>query len=201
MIQGDSTEYELLKKWAEETPIFNPNQAEFFSVEIGVRKGLGSKIIMDTFMERLKGKNYMHIGIDPYGHRKYQHYDDAPKIQRDYTYTMMEEMMEDFKEWRVIPDGMTLENFHHCWMTDQSFMNGGSQYSNRHFNFVHFDGPHMSKDVMLESVWFANRAYKGTRFVFNDYPKYKMNMIEHALTLFGFEPIDKGENKYCLEKK
>ena len=84
-------------------------------------------------------------------------------------------------------------------MTDTEFMkeNGHLEY----FNFVHFDGPHMTKDVITEAVWFANRSVKGTRFVFDDYPKYKMDIIADALTLYGFKTIEKGENKICLERQ
>ena len=31
--------------------------------------------------------------------------------------------------------------------------------------FVHLDGPHMTRDVMIESVWFGARAASGCRFV------------------------------------
>ena len=56
MIKGDSEEYDLLEKWAK----FDCQG--HYSCEIGVRQGLGSKIIMDNVTN-----NYMHVGIDPYG--------------------------------------------------------------------------------------------------------------------------------------
>jgi hypothetical protein len=43
------------------------------SCEIGVREGLGSKIIMDNVRN-----NYIHVGVDPYGDLVYQHCDDQP---------------------------------------------------------------------------------------------------------------------------
>jgi hypothetical protein len=46
MIRGDSKEYELLEKWAKTVPL-TPGQ-KVITVEIGVREGLGSKIIMDA---------------------------------------------------------------------------------------------------------------------------------------------------------
>ena len=74
MIRGDSSEYDLLEKWS------SINCNGFKTVEIGVREGLGSKIIMDN------AENYkMHIGIDPYGNLKYQHYDDHEPLTYDYT--------------------------------------------------------------------------------------------------------------------
>jgi hypothetical protein len=42
MIQGDSVEYDLLAKWA------NFDCKGDYSCEIGVRDGMGSKIIMDN---------------------------------------------------------------------------------------------------------------------------------------------------------
>jgi hypothetical protein len=57
MIRGDSTDYELLEKWSK-----GFDCQGFKSCEIGVREGLGSKIIMDNVVN-----NYIHVGVDPYG--------------------------------------------------------------------------------------------------------------------------------------
>ena len=64
-IEGDSKEYELLTKWAKDFDCQG-----YKTCEIGVRKGLGSKIIMDNCKN-----SYMHIGVDCYGNLPYQHYD------------------------------------------------------------------------------------------------------------------------------
>ena len=55
MIQGDSDDYALLEKWSKD---FDCNG--YYSVEIGVRQGQGSKTIMDNVKN-----NYLHIGVDP----------------------------------------------------------------------------------------------------------------------------------------
>ncbi len=191
MIRGDSKEYDLLKKWAEQAPIFDTSKA-YISCEIGVREGLGSKIIMDAFRERTKDvMPYKHIGIDPYANLKYQHYDNSPEYTCDYTDDMRKQMEKDFNSY---PEFLFLP------VKDTDFMNGGG-FGYPYFDFVHFDGPHMSKDVMTECIWFANRSRKGTRYVFDDYPKYKMDIIADALTLYGFKTIEKGENKICLERQ
>ncbi len=44
-IRGDSTEYDLLKKWSETLPFFEEPKS-VTTCEIGVREGLGSKVIM-----------------------------------------------------------------------------------------------------------------------------------------------------------
>ena len=188
MIKGDSSEYELLKKWCETTPVHDPKK-RFFSCEIGVREGLGSKIIMDSFNERFQGTPYMHFGVDPYGNLNYQHYDNTGSYTCDYTDDMYEKMMEDFTSYPM---------YFFTKMTDTEFMNS---YTNiDYFNFVHFDGPHMTKDVITEAVWFANKSIKGTRFIFDDYPKYDMPFIAKILEKYNFKTIEAGKNKICLEK-
>jgi len=197
MIRGDSSDYELLKKWCETIQVHNPKN-RFFSCEIGVREGLGSKIIMDTFKEKLQGIGYMHFGIDPYGDLIYQHCDNQPNITwkgfpkgvaPTYSDEMGEQMIKDFEEYPM---------FNFIKMTDTQFMNENGHLE--YFNFVHFDGPHMTKDVITEAVWFANRSTKGTRFVFDDYYAYDMELINKVLEKYGFLVIESGKNKICLEK-
>jgi hypothetical protein len=52
------------------------------------------------------------------------------------------------------------------------------------FAFVHFDGPHMTKDVITEAIWFANRSAPHTRFVFDDHGKYAMSVIANSTFVF-----------------
>ena len=105
MIQGDSVEYELLAKWAD----FDCNGDH--SCEIGVRDGMGSKIIMDNIKN-----NYLHIGVDPYGNLNYQHYDSTGAYQCDYTDEMRDTMLNDLKSYR------NAGKFHLANMTDTLFM-------------------------------------------------------------------------------
>jgi hypothetical protein len=85
-------------------------------------------------------------------------------------------------------------------MTDTEFMNE-SKHMHSKFAFVHFDGPHMTKDVINEAIWFANRTAPHTRFVFDDIKSYRMDLIANVLTFYGFKTIETGINKICLEKK
>jgi len=85
-------------------------------------------------------------------------------------------------------------------MTDTQFMND-SEHRFSTFAFVHFDGPHMSKDVMTEAIWFANRAAPNTRFVFDDHNTYQMSTIAYALTLYDFKTTEMGDNKCLIERK
>ena len=183
MIRGDSKEYELLEKW---TKGFDCQG--YKSCEIGVREGLGSKIIMDNVVN-----NYLHVGVDPYGNLEYQHYDHTGAYTCDYTDEMRDTMLNDFKDYR------NQGRFTLCNMTDTKFMND-TEHRYSTFAFVHFDGPHMTKDVLTETMWFANRSAPHTRFVFDDHNHYEMSIIAHALTFFGFKTKEVGENKILLEK-
>ena len=179
MIQGDSIEYELLDKWSKDFDCQG-----HYSCEIGVREGLGSKIIMDNVKN-----NYMHIGVDPYGDLKYQHYDDSDSYTCDYTDVMRDKLLVDFAGYKG--------KFHLANMTDREFMDTNGE---KRFAFVHFDGPHMTRDVLSEAVWFASRAARHSRFVFDDYPKFNMQLVSDVLNPFGFVVMEQAKNKICLEK-
>lgn len=181
-IRGDSSEYELLAKWCKESPWAGKEYA--LSCEIGVREGMGTKIILDEL------KPHMHMGIDPYGNLKYQHYDDSPEYTCDYTDDMYHQMMIDFKDYK---------NFQMFKMTDIDFMKKFNYLDG--YCFVHFDGPHMTKDVIREAVYFADKAAPGARFIFDDYPKYNMSKINDILAYWDFRILEKGANKICLEKQ
>ena len=192
MIRGDSTDYDLLDKWSKDFDCQGHK-----TCEIGVREGLGSKIIMDNVRN-----NYIHVGVDPYGDLVYQHCDDQPNRQwigyepgvaPTYPDSMRDQMLYDFKPYRN--EG----KFTLCNMTDTKFMND-TEHKNSTFAFVHFDGPHMTKDVITEAIWFANRSAPHTRFVFDDHNEYAMSVIANSLLYFDFKTKEMGKNKCLLEK-
>jgi hypothetical protein len=192
MIRGDSTDYDLLDKWSKDFDCQG-----YKTCEIGVREGLGSKIIMDNVRN-----NYIHVGVDPYGDLVYQHCDDQPNRQwighepgvaPTYPDSMRDQMLYDFKSYRN--EG----RFTLCNMTDTKFMND-TEHKNSTFAFVHFDGPHMTKDVITEAIWFANRSAPHARFVFDDHNEYAMSVIANSLLYFDFKTKEMGKNKCLLEK-
>ena len=186
MIRGDSKDYNLLDNWVRGLKV---ETSKILTCEIGVREGLGSKIIMDGIRGQATG-GYMHIGIDPYGNLKYQHYDDSPEYTADYTNEMrlqLEKDLSDYKEFKL---------FH---MTDREFMRRYPEYGP--FNLVHFDGPHMTKDVLNEAIFFAERSVMNTRFIFDDYKHYGMDLIREAIIFYNFDLKNKEENKICLQKR
>ena len=192
MIKGDSTEYDLLESACKLVP-----WPEILTAEIGVRQAQGSKIILDSFKE----KNHWHIGIDPYGNLNYQHYDTTGSYTCDYTNSMKLQLLQD----------LSYENFTLYSIGDDEFMkrfqDGVPIYKNKKeiintYDLVHFDGPHKTIDVIRETMFFGDRARIGSVFVYDDYPKYDMNLIGTILVdHLGFAPVLKGDNKIALQKK
>ena len=193
-IEGDGKEYELLEKWAKDFDCKG-----YYSCEIGVRQGYGSKLIIDNVKN-----NYMHVGVDPYGELKYQHHDRTftigwpeyirGSISAGYTDEMRDTMLKDMYEYRN-QGKFTLAN-----MTDTMFM-CHPDWNEKTYSFVYLDGPHMTKDVLTEAVWFANRSAPHTRIIIDDTDKMETSVIAHVLTYFGFKTIEMGDTKICLEKK
>jgi len=192
MIRGDSTEYDLLEKWSKDFDCQG-----YKTCEIGVREGLGSKIIMDGVRN-----NYIHVGVDPYGDLVYQHFDDQaqrqwigyePGVAPTYPDSMRDTLLNDMMPYRK------QGKFTLCIMTDTEFMED-SKHRDSKFAFVHLDGPHTTKAVSTEAVWFANHSAPNTRIVFDDYKNYDMATIARLLEYYDFKVIESGKNKCLMEK-
>ena len=189
MIEVDSEEYDLFQKWTKDFDCQG-----FYSCEIGVRKGYSSKIAMDNLKN-----NFLHIGVDPYGDRQYEHFDKDSGIRHNdgisptYPNSMRDEMLKDFK-WYINSGKFRFHN-----MTDTDFMYH-PQYKESKFAFVMLDGPHTTRDVLTEAIWFANKSAPVCRIVFDDWITYKMPMIVEALQNFGFYTKESGRLKLLMEK-
>ena len=193
MIKGDGDDYDLLDKWSK-----GYDCQGFYSCEIGVREGGGSKLIMDNVVN-----NFFHVGVDPYGDRKYQHFDNDELFKwkgyekgesPTYPDSMKDQMLKDFDDY------IRRGKFHFACFTDTDFMSN-KDYSRMIFSFVHFDGPHTTKAVLQEAIWFANRSAPNARFVFDDHEFYEMDIIAQALVHWKFKTREVGDHKILLEKK
>jgi hypothetical protein len=83
MIKGDSKEYEVFEEAIKQ--LTNPIGA---TVEIGVRRGMGSKLIIDSFRKHHPNVKLNHLGIDPYGNIEYNPMEAHKNIRLDYTNDM-----------------------------------------------------------------------------------------------------------------
>jgi hypothetical protein len=191
MIEGDSTEYEILKEACQTL-----EGDDLFTAEIGVRQGQGSKIILDELIS----KKHWHIGIDPYGNLDYQHYDKSESYVCDYTNEMKHQLIKD----------LDYKNFSLLQMGDDEFMNRFSDgvpiYRDKKelrnkYDLVHFDGPHKSVDVIKESIFFGERSHAGTVFIYDDYPKFDMDsVLKIIVNEYGFMLLKQGKNKISLKR-
>ena len=191
MIEGDSREYELIREACKSL-----QGDDFFTAEIGVRRGLASKLILDELLF----KKHWHIGIDPYGNLDYQHYDNQKSTKADYTNDMKNELIKD----------LDYKNFSLFQMEDHEFMkrfyDGVPIYREQKelrnkYDLVHFDGPHKSVDVIKESIFFGERSHAGSVFIYDDYPKYNMQAVLNIIVNdFGFMLLKQGKNKISLKR-
>ena len=190
MIQGDSTEYEILEQACKTLG------DDLFTAEIGVRQGAGSKVILDS----LKDKKHWHIGIDPYGNLNYQHYDNSESYTCDYTNSMKLQLIKDidYQNFTLFPmgDDEFMKRFHDgvpIYREKKELINN--------YDLVHFDGPHKTVDVLKEVMFFAQRSRAGTVFVFDDYPKFDMDLILKIIVNdYGFMLLKQGKNKIALKR-
>ena len=191
MIAGDSKEYEILIEACKSLTSDN-----LLTAEIGVRQGLGSKLIL----ENLKHKKHWHIGIDPYGNISYPHFDNKRSIVCNYTNSMKVNLLKD----------LNFENFTLYQLDDDEFMksfyDGVPIYREKKeiistYDLVHFDGPHKTVDVIKEAIFFGERSKPGTVFVFDDYNYFNMDSVLRIIVNeYNFMLLKRGEHKISLKR-
>ena len=200
MIEGDSKDYNLLTKAAERVSQLE-SKRPLLTAEIGIRRGLGTKIILEYTRPKDSGLHF-HIGIDPYGDLNYPHYDDSEASVADYDSKMKAEHIKDFADkdnYQFL--NMTDMKFFEKYFTGVVFYNQGAEYHLNTYHLVHFDGPHMTAAVVAETVFFAQRSVVGSVFVFDDWQKYDSQLVKNVAASFGFEFITNGERKMIMERK
>ena len=198
MIKGDSSEYHLITKHIRKLKIDRAT----LTCEIGLREGLGSKIIMDAVREH-KPNLYKHIAIDPYNNLSYEHYDNEGSVVAGYTEEMKQRTISFLYEKYIEFD------FYH--MTDDYYfktMGEGHQFSVNGnlmlfglYKVVHFDGPHTTEALLNELNFFIPRAETESIFIIDDYPQLRMGIVDMLLKTYNFREAEKGENKIIYQKE
>ena len=198
MIKGDSTEYHLITK---EIGKLELNQVTL-TCEIGLREGLGSKIIMDAVREH-KPNLYKHVAIDPYNNLSYEHYDNEGSVVAGYT--------EEMKQKTVSYLYQNYPEFDFYHMTDDYYfrtMGDGHQlglFNNMMlfglYKVVHFDGPHTTEAVLQELNFFIPRSETKALFIIDDYKDLRMGIVDMLLLTYNFKVVEEGENKIIYQKE
>ena len=175
MIKGDSTEYHLITK---EIGKLELNQVTL-TCEIGLREGLGSKIIMDAILDS-KPKLYKHVAVDPYNNLSYEHYDNEGSVVAGYTEEMKQKTVSYL--YQNYPD---FDFFH---MTDDYY-------------FKTMGGPHTTKAVIDELGFFIPRMASKGLIILDDYTDLQMGIVDMLLKTYNFNVVEKGDNKIIYQKE
>ncbi len=198
MIKGDSSEYHLITKHIGK---LNIDRATL-TCEIGLREGLGSKIIMDAMREH-KPNLYKHVAIDPYNNLSYEHYDNEGSVVAGYT--------EEMKQKTVSYLYQNYPEFDFYHMTDDYYfktMGDGHQlglFNNMMlfglYKVVHFDGPHTTDAVIQELNFFIPRSETKALFIIDDFKDLKMGIVDMLLKTYNFNVAEEGDNKIIYQKE
>ncbi len=198
MIKGDSSEYHLITKHIGK---LNIDRATL-TCEIGLREGLGSKIIMDAVREH-KPNLYKHIAIDPYNNLSYEHYDNEGSVVAGYT--------EEMKQKTVSYLYQNYPEFDFYHMTDDYYfktMGDGHQlglFNNMMlfglYKVVHFDGPHTTEAVIQELNFFIPRSETKALFIIDDFKDLRMGIVDMLLKTYNFNVAEEGDNKIIYQKE
>ena len=191
MILGDSSEYEFFDEAIQ--LLKNPIGV---SVEIGVRRGMGTKCIIDAYRKYHPNISLTHLGIDPYGNILYRTSDSDKGGRLDYTNKMKQDallaIIKDYPEFNLInledseffkryADGYPIYNYEKKLLTQ--------------YETVHFDGPHDTESVMKEVNFFLDRRPKQCIYIFDDIDTHDIDKIGEHLIWNGFKQFKKGNRK------
>ena len=197
-LPGDSQNYEVIEK-AVEHSIAIPG----LTCEIGLRRGGGTKVIVDTLAKHNAKK--VHIAIDPYGNIEYKP-DDKHSVRLDYTNNMRDEALPQIYQYCK----MKGINFYFFNMEDEEFFarfSDGVPIYNYYkskinsYSFVHFDGPHDYTSIAYEVHWFAERTPLGGTWVFDDIHDYAHEKLEKDdIFPAGFEKLVEEGRKAAYVK-
>ena len=198
MIEGDSLEYHLITEQIQKLKL----EDTVLTCEIGLRKGLGSKTIMDAVIA--KGViNYRHIAIDPYGNLNYKHYDNRPAYTADYTDNMKVQTVSELSKYKEFAFfEFTDEYFFETMGEGYPFTIQGQTYLLGQYSVVHLDGPHPSQAVQKEVDFFMKRMAKNSLLIIDDYKTMNLKTVRWFLEgKMGFVPIVEQERKLIFKRE
>jgi len=196
VIQGDSIEYEFITEEIEKLNLTDI----VLTCEIGLRRGLGSKTIMDAVISKAI-PHYRHLAVDPYGNLKYTHYDNGLPYRRDYTDFMKIETLFDlvkYKEFAFFefPDTYFFETMKKGYPFS---INGKTVYKSN-YSVVHLDGPHTTEAVNQEVAFFMRHMEQESLLILDDHNEYNTKTIRWGLEKIGFEKIREGDRKLIFKR-
>lgn len=195
-IDGPYVTYEMMKKY-----IVTLKNVPGLSCEVGLRRGGGTQIICDTFIEN--DDKRVHVCMDPYGDILYS--DIAGVHRSDYTDVMKNETlaelfsyasqknvnilffnMEDSEFYKRFPDGVPVYD--------------KEKYVINIYCFVHIDGQHDLESVLTAAKFFIPRTFKGGFLVFDNTDHYDHTDVDELLITNGYLLVDEAHNKKIYKR-
>lgn len=195
MILGDSGEYEFLTECIDIS-----KYVDGMCVEIGLRRGMGTKTIIDAVRQFCPHKTV--ISVDPYGSIPYVGREHIGEIRLDYDNKMRNEAMVDM--WQYSSDADV--NWLPFIMTDtqffKSFADGveinelETSVCNK-YSMAHLDGPHNYEHVSKEILWFNDRMDSGATITIDDITIDFIDIkpINELLISLGWSIVKQGAKK------
>lgn len=197
MISGDSLEYEFI---TEEIQKLKLNDI-VLTCEIGLRRGLGSKTIMDAMISK-GAVYYRHVAVDPYGNLNYQHYDDGVPATADYTDYMKVETLVDLCKYTQFAFFEFPDTYFFKTMKDGYPLSiNGKTYMHDKYSVVHLDGPHTTLAVSQQVSFFIRNMEEESLIIIDDHETFNMSSITWILEKVGFKEIKRGERKLIFKRE
>lgn len=200
-IEGDSGEYEFLTEAVELS-----KDVEGICIEIGLRRGLGTKTIIDAVRQYCPNKTV--IAVDPYGSIPYVGREHIGEIRLDYDNSMKNDCLADM--WAYVRDNPV--SFRYECLTDYEYFlqydTGVPRYElerivEEWYSMCHLDGPHNYEHVSTEVIWFNDRMKSGAVIVIDDCtPDFiQIEPINELLFSLGWELYKVGVKKNIYMKR
>ncbi len=200
ILECDSEDYDVITRAIQAIP----GSKEGMTCEIGLRRGGGTKYIIDA----LAGHSLpckVHIAIDPYGNLVYQAKEGMSR-RSDYTNEMRNQSigsiysyamkrgvnfvfinLEDTEFFRRYADGVPVYDEHKHILSE--------------YVFAHFDGPHWVEPLKAEFLWFDARMTPGATIVFDDIHVYDHSRLEQCIFSHGWKLIEVKPRKASYQKR
>ncbi len=202
LMPTDSAEYDLLREAA-----WLGAQVEGMGCEIGVRRGGGSRMIMEEFVRSNKLKT--HVMVDPWGDIPYMTTENNHVVlPTDYTNEMRAQFLTELGVWS---QGKNVNGIVFM-LQDTEFFKRFPDYvptyvdkqiiQETHYCMVHLDGPHSSEPVNIEVDFFAPRMRSGAMMVCDDTNLYDhWGISDPHILKSGFELYKTGQRKAVYRRK
>jgi hypothetical protein len=188
--QGDSIEYNLIEQAIQylKYPIGN-------TVEVGVRDGYASKLIIDAWRKYQKIP-LTHLGIDPYGNIPYQMSDKSLVKNTNYNSKMKQNMLFYMSYYYPEFNLINLEDTEFF----EKFEKGYPIYNMKKilinkYDFVFLDGPHDTSSVLREMLFFIKRSPEQQLIILDDISYFDLNYIENKANQLNYFICNKGVKK------